>query len=119
MGWELTAEVTADQVFEWAQEEWDRQDWFPLPKMRRVYLGLIRIVPGTICDIEAIEDAVFARGYRVRFWRGVASGVPDREVIEVEKADAAERAQWGKQAPDRNPGTHICSRMRGTKKEEQ
>jgi hypothetical protein len=112
MGYEATTEVTAEQVFAWAQENYDRQTGF---KMRRGYCGLMRIVPGTACDIEAVQDAVYSHGYRVVFWR-FGDGRP-HEVCAVEKADAAERAHWGKPAPERKPGPYVCSRMRDAKEE--
>jgi hypothetical protein len=118
MSWEPTTEVTAEQIFAWDKEDFAARMKLPnaLP-IRRGYMGLLRIVPGTICDVEAIEDAVFAQGYRVRFWRGVVPGVPEREGIAVEKEDAAERAHWGKTAPERKPGPYVCSRMRDAMKE--
>lgn len=117
MGYEATTEVTADQVFAWAQEDWDRQE--PIPylglKMRRGYMGLVRMAEGG-GDIEAYQDAVYSHGYRVVFWLFV-DGRP-REVCAVEKADAAERAHWGKPVPERKPGPYVCSRMRAARGEE-
>lgn len=106
MGYEATTEVTAEQVFAWAQEDWDKQE--PIPgiglKARRGYCGYVK------ADGSAYQDAVYSHGYRVVFWQ-FEDGRP-REVCAVEKADAAERARWGKPAPERQPGPHVCSRMR-------
>jgi hypothetical protein len=95
MGYEATTEVTAEQVFAWAQERWDADmaayqnqghgdlKGYRLPPMRRGYVGLVRMAEGG-GDIEAYQDAAYARGYRVIYWRFV-DGRP-REVCAVEKA---------------------------------
>jgi hypothetical protein len=113
MGYDPTTEVTAEQVFAWAQEEWDKQQAIPSLgfKIRRGYCGMMRIVPGAACDIEAVQDAVYSHGYRVVFW--AFDDGRSREVCAVEKADAAERAHWGKQKEPTEPQKYVCSRMQG------
>jgi hypothetical protein len=107
MGYEATTEVTAEQVFAWAQEDWDRQTGL---KMRRGYCGYVK------ADGSAFQDAVYSHGYRVVYWR-FTDGRP-REVCAVEKADAAERARWGKPKAPTGPRTYGCSRMRAAQGEE-
>jgi len=111
MGYQPTTEVTAEQVFAWAQEDWDKQK--PIPflnfKCRRSYLGLVRMAEGG-GGIEAYQDAAYSHGYRVIYWQ-FTDGRP-REVCAVEKADAAERAHWGKPKVPPGPRKYGCSRMR-------
>ena len=115
MGYEATTEVTAEQVFAWAQEDMaaQRKEQGEFLYLRRGYCGLLHVREDG--HVDAAQDAVYSHGYRVVFWR-FEDGRP-REVCAVEKADAAERAHWGKPAPERKPGPYVCSRMRDAKEE--
>jgi len=87
--WIPTDEVTSEQMFEWDKEcraEQKRKEeesrarlkesnsWkdFYLP-VRRVYLGLVKN------DLSDVQDAIWARGYQMVYWRN------SREVVSIRK----------------------------------
>lgn len=83
MSWEPTTEVTYEQVFAWFKQDFAEQMKQPyaLP-IKRSYMGLVRMNEERTKAV-AYQDADYARGYRVIYWR-FNDGRP-REVCAVEK----------------------------------
>ena len=73
--WVLTDEVTPEQMFAWAKEDWDKQK--PIPylglKARRSYMGLVKP------DGSDFQEAIWSHGYKMVFW------VKSREVDAIYK----------------------------------